>query len=534
VKQRLLLSHEGLERYLELGPDTDALVGRSADAKLFLCHPSISRKHCILRATRTGVEVEDLGSRNACFVNGRRVVIRTMLTEGCVLQIGQVAFSVKFLDEPSQVGCDLCGKQVSTGQLVGTPEGKALCPDCASAPTATSKQARFAEAIAAAGFVVLEPLGGDPPAFKVERAGLGKIFVIKVISVVAARPEQVSAVRDEARSLARLEHEHVASIFDIIETQGLILLVVAFETAEPLEATVRRDGPLPVASAIAIARACALAVKYAGSQRVVHRELTPANVLVGADGRVRVTNFALARELMELSHSFSGVGEMDQVLYLAPEILRGIPYDLRVDFFGIGTVLLFGLTGRNPWGPAAAGGTHVTALMAPTPPKLDLSGVPANVVTVLEKLLAFDPAERPRDPDALIALLDTIATPRGRTREIGVLGGEPVIGGAFKGDELIEYLQLIELNSKTGMVHVEGDDGASGTIVVEQGRLHSAETSDGLSGLDAASRLVDVRHGTFHFTARKPGAGPGLNLVIRRILMDALRQRDERQQTEAP
>src|SRR5207302_9221231 len=87
------------ERYLELAPGEQALVGRSLEAKVFLNDPSSSRKHCTLRATMTGVEVEDLASRNACFVDQKRVVHRAMLTQGGTLQVGKLTFSVKLVGE---------------------------------------------------------------------------------------------------------------------------------------------------------------------------------------------------------------------------------------------------------------------------------------------------------------------------------------------------------------------------------------------------------------------------------------------------
>jgi S-DNA-T family DNA segregation ATPase FtsK/SpoIIIE len=95
--RRLLLRIGDRERYLEITPGEGALIGRSLDARVFLNDASISRRHCTLRATATGIEVEDHASRNACFVDKQRVVGRAMLTDGGSLQVGKITFSVELL-----------------------------------------------------------------------------------------------------------------------------------------------------------------------------------------------------------------------------------------------------------------------------------------------------------------------------------------------------------------------------------------------------------------------------------------------------
>lgn len=94
---RFVLSFRGRERYFELAPGDEALIGRSLDARFFLNHPSVSRRHCTLRGAQSGVDVEDHGSKNATLVNGWRIDARARLTDGCVLQVGSLELAVRFV-----------------------------------------------------------------------------------------------------------------------------------------------------------------------------------------------------------------------------------------------------------------------------------------------------------------------------------------------------------------------------------------------------------------------------------------------------
>ena len=91
---RFLLSLQDRSRFFDLEEGQEALIGRSLDAGFFLNAPSISRQHCVLKATPAGLVVEDLSSRRECFVNGQRAEGPTPLEDGSLLEIGGLGFTV--------------------------------------------------------------------------------------------------------------------------------------------------------------------------------------------------------------------------------------------------------------------------------------------------------------------------------------------------------------------------------------------------------------------------------------------------------
>jgi len=101
----------------------------------------------------------------------------------------------------------------------------------------------------------------------------------------------------EARALLRLEHPGVARILDVGEEAGVPFLVMEWVAGEPLAARLQREGPLPVAEVVALGRALADALEHAHARGVLHRDLSPANVLVDAAGAPRLVDFGLTRDL---------------------------------------------------------------------------------------------------------------------------------------------------------------------------------------------------------------------------------------------
>jgi hypothetical protein len=520
--RRILLSHRGRERYLELELGSDHLVGRSLEARFFLNDPSISRKHCTLRATPAGVEVEDHASRNACFVNGRRVVNRTMLADGSVLQIGAMAFSVTFLDASKTVRCEACQVEVDVTDLRGSSDGKALCTKCFESRAIAQKDV-FQLAIESKGFQVLEAVSGNPPTFLVQRAGMAaKTYLVKALEMPESEPGKVTRLKEEVRALAALDHEAIAGVYDVLESDGILLLILTHEPGESLADHVARDGPLSREAALGVARTLATAIIHTHGHGILHRAVVPANIHLGENGRLRLTNFPLLRDLEEVSHSFSAAGELDRLVFFAPELIRTAPLaDGRADIFGIGAVLLYALLGRSPWGKNVNVREHVTSLISGEIPEADLQGVPVELLPLLDTFLASDPERRPRTPQAALVLIEAaLAAPQPPPRE-------GVLHGAFAGREFIEFLQLVEATSKTGTAEVQGE-GLAGTLVFQHGRITAARTATGLEGQPAALRLMKLQQGRFHFVAGvETSTSRGLDLTVRDLLLNVFRDSDE-------
>jgi hypothetical protein len=411
VLRRLIFKVGVRERYVELAPGKECIMGRQLDSGFFVNHTSVSRRHCCLRATATGVEIEDLVGRNTSFLNGQRIVTRTLLTDGAVLQIGVIAFTIHLLDKEPPVRCSSCGRYTSSEELAGSPAGEALCRACSNRYPCL-KEADFVPLIEAQGYSVKESLGGIPATFHVERTTLGRSYIIKAIELAGIDRDRIAGLREEARALAMLDHPAITTITDAIETQGVLLLVLPMPTGVPLEQHVQEQGLLSPSAALEMGRALAEALTYIHSKGVVHRELTPDNVFISSTPRlqVRVTNFPLARDIAALSRSFSSGWALYRVVWVAPEVIADpAGRDPRSDVFGIGAVILGALTGVSPYGEVTPA-EHVKRLMAGDPLPLALDGVPAGLRGVLAQLLATNPEARAQTAKAALALLGAAAS----------------------------------------------------------------------------------------------------------------------------
>jgi serine/threonine-protein kinase len=231
----------------------------------------------------------------------------------------------------------------------------------------------------------------------------------------------------EAKIMARVVHPNVVAVFDVGAADGHVFIAAEFVDGSTLDAwrkaqPRRRDEIL--GAFVAAGRGLA-AIHACG---LVHRDFKPHNVLIGRDGRVRVTDFGLARlqgdgeRLEEAAASDMAIPALREQTamtltrtgavvgtpaYMAPEQWRGQAVDTRADQFAFGVALFEALFGERPWqGRTAA---ELAAAVTDTPPKLPAHhGVPRWIVRVLLRALAADPAQRFADMNALLdALVDT-------------------------------------------------------------------------------------------------------------------------------
>jgi serine/threonine protein kinase len=240
-------------------------------------------------------------------------------------------------------------------------------------------------------------------------------------------PEAERAMREEARLLARVRHANVVSLLSMgHEEEGPPFLVLELIDGADLralarsrtrrsssddEATSVHPGALP--DRVAVHIACGVLRALAAVQRaipgLVHRDVTPHNILVSREGEVKLTDFGIALALDRARWTRPSVVK-GKLGYMAPEQIRGDPLDARCDLFAVGVVLFELLARRRPWFAADATGNDFDELRAietgeiasivECRPKLDrvLAGA-------VDRLLAWDREDRFESPDAAIRAL---------------------------------------------------------------------------------------------------------------------------------
>jgi serine/threonine-protein kinase len=217
--------------------------------------------------------------------------------------------------------------------------------------------------------------------------------------------EFVERFRREASSAAGLQHPNIVAIFDRGEWDGTYYIAMEYVEGRTLKDIIREKGPAPPEAAVDITLQILRAARFAHKRGVVHRDIKPHNVLIDTDGRVRVTDFGIARAgTSDMTETGSIMGTAQ---YLSPEQAQGRPVDARSDLYSIGIVLYELLTGRVPFD---AESPVTIALMqvneAPIPPRQIVPTIPPELEAIVLRAMEKDPARRFADADEFIAALE--------------------------------------------------------------------------------------------------------------------------------
>jgi len=263
--------------------------------------------------------------------------------------------------------------------------------------------------------------GGMGIVFVAEDPDLQRRVALKVMKpVLAANPSARERFLREARSMAKLSHPRIVTIYQVGEDRGVPFLAMELLEGESLEVRLKRDGKLPVSEALRIGWEIAEGLAAAQQRGLIHRDIKPSNLwLEGASGHVKILDFGLARGSDEHTPLTLLGGIVGTPAYMAPEQARGEPIDRRSDLFSLGCVLYQLVAGEPPF----RGSDPVSVLAAvvaatPRPVRQCNPDAPPAFAEVITRLLAKCPTERYPDAQAVLAALQAIesgSTPR-RTR----------------------------------------------------------------------------------------------------------------------
>src|SRR5262249_48896311 len=211
------------------------------------------------------------------------------------------------------------------------------------------------------------------------------------------RPERfdrrgLERLGEEARTTAKFNHANIVTIHDAGTHEGFPFLALEYVEGESLAARLR-EGPLDIDEALRLGHSLADALAYAHAQRVLHCDLTPANVLIPRDGRYRILDFGLS-VVADPEAAVRGAGTRS---HMAPEQWRGQPLSAAVDIWALGVILHEALSGRHPF-PVADGGNAIrdAVLDASHPiPGLERPGLAPELAELIARALARTPQARP-------------------------------------------------------------------------------------------------------------------------------------------
>jgi len=277
--------------------------------------------------------------------------------------------------------------------------------------------------------------GGMADVYLAEDQELGRRVAIKILNDRHAADDSfIERFRREAKNAAGLSHPNIVSIYDRGEAEGTYYIAMEYLDGRSLKELIVGRGPAPIKTAIDYARQILAAVGFAHKHGIVHRDIKPHNVLVNSEGRLKVTDFGIAR---------SGASQMTEVgsiigtaQYLSPEQARGAPVDQTSDLYSVGVVLFEMLTGQVPFTgdtPLEIAMKHLSEV--PKPPSELRPEVPHDLDSVVLRALAKDPGERYQSAEEMDADLMRVAEglpvdPETETAATAVLSGSGLMAAA--------------------------------------------------------------------------------------------------------
>ena len=196
-----------------------------------------------------------------------------------------------------------------------------------------------------------------------------RVAVKRIGLLPGTTADDVSRAEREARLAAGINHQHVVSIFDLVKDEDCYWLVMEHVEGRTLAELVADDGPLPVRRAASILAQAADALVQAGTAGVVHRDVKPSNIFVGADDRAKLGDFGIARASSDTVLTRTGL-ITGSPAYLAPEVATGEPATAASDVWSLGGTLFHALAGRPPYdvGDNVLGGLY--KIVHEDPPRL--------------------------------------------------------------------------------------------------------------------------------------------------------------------
>ncbi len=253
--------------------------------------------------------------------------------------------------------------------------------------------------------------GGMGEVWRARDELLDRDVAVKLLrEALASDPNTVERFRREARAAGSLSHPNMANVFDFVEGDDVPGIVMELVDGETLATRITRDAPMGAGEAVVIADAILDALHAAHQGGLIHRDVKPGNVILAESGRVKVTDFGIARAAGESTLTQEGT-VLGSVHYVAPEQVRGEAPIPASDLFAVAVILYEMLTGRRPFEGDSQVAVAVSRLTTdPVSPRTHRPDLSPELESVIMRGLARDPAARYQSASEMRAALDTAAT----------------------------------------------------------------------------------------------------------------------------
>lgn len=267
-------------------------------------------------------------------------------------------------------------------------------------------------------YQIIERIGGGGMAlvYKAQDILLNRYVAIKVLRQQFVNDEEfIRRFRREAQSAASLSHPNIVSVYDVGQEEDVHYIVMEYVEGQNLNEIIKERAPLQVDEAVRIASQIADALDHAHHNQIIHRDIKPHNILIGRNGRVKVTDFGIARAVTSATITQTG-SVVGSVHYFSPEHAKGVATGEKSDLYSLGIVLYQMLTGRLPFlgeSPISVALKHLQEHF--DEPRTVNPMIPQSVENIILKSMRKNPAERYQSAKEMLRDLETCLLPERRT-----------------------------------------------------------------------------------------------------------------------
>ncbi|MHA7963641.1 Stk1 family PASTA domain-containing Ser/Thr kinase [Paenibacillus sp. CAU 1782] len=353
-------------------------------------------------------------------------------------------------------------------------------------------------------YEILSRVGGGGMAlvYKAHDVLLNRNVAVKVLRQQFVNDEEfIRRFRREAQSAAALSHPNVVSIYDVGQENDTHYIVMEYVEGNNLNEIIQERAPLQVQEAVRIAAQICDALEHAHHNHIIHRDIKPHNILIGNNGRVKVTDFGIARAVTSstITHTGSVVGS---VHYFSPEHAKGINTGEKSDLYSLGIVIYQMLTAKLPFlgeSPISVALKHLQESFED--PRRVNPHIPQSVENIILKAMRKNPAERYATARDMLEDLDTCLLPER-------LNEPPIVFPTF--NDLDETKVMPAIRHDDTMHRIENKQ--------QEPRPSGGNKSSGIEASASQTEIAKKRGGW-----RKPLIVAGITLVLLFLLIMGFR-----------
>ncbi len=365
-----LLVEKGNNRntVITITKNSQITIGRETDNDFQIHDIMSSRKHFKIFHEKSKYYIEDLSSSNGTFVNGKRIS-KQELNVGDKIQVGDTLMSI-LGDKESQKSGGMIGKELG-------------------------------------GYRIIERLGRGAmgTVYKAVQKSLDRVVALKILAPELLKNKDfINMFVKEARSSGQLNHPNIIQVYDVGDYKGVWYFSMEFAEFGSVDDRIENNQKIQISEAITMIIEACKGLEYAERKQIVHRDIKPDNLFIGAENIIKLGDLGLAQKTGEKE---GDEGVFGTPHYIAPEQAMGLNVDQRADIYSLGATFYRMITGETPYQ-----GANVREVLRkqvkdepPNATRVDPT-IPKNISDIIRKMMAKDPVQRFQSATDIIKSLE--------------------------------------------------------------------------------------------------------------------------------